>query len=81
MSRDRFLIRLKRHMPYADDIQGHKNFAIFLFSIVPQRCDVIAVQSYQHYVLEWVSRFTLGLNAAKNTDNIQKMLQTKVVRN
>ncbi len=32
-------------------------------------------------VLKWESRFTLGLNAAKNTDYIKKTLQIKVVEN
>ncbi len=31
--------------------------------------------------LEWESRFTLGQNATKNTKDIKKMLQTKIVQN
>ncbi len=32
-------------------------------------------------VLKWKCRFTLGLNAAKNTEFIKKMLHIKIVEN
>ncbi len=31
--------------------------------------------------MEWESKFTLGLNAVKNTDYIKKSIQIKIVQN